>query len=367
MDTQRGKGRPWLAGAATWAVLAALLGVALALRWRYIREISLFVDEFVTAWAARNILVRGLPIFPSGDFYPHGLTFTYLEVPFILGQFNETLARLPGLIVGLAGLPVAYWVGRRLLSAPAGLIAAAAMAVDPEWITWGGRARMYGLLQLLVLLVLYFFYQGLAKDRPRDRYVAMGLLVVAIFTHAEAIFLLPVLGLAALVAWPWRRLFRWSVILPFALGAAGAVAFFLVAKFGQPGHLETLQDTRPYLALSASLLTGPQVFAPIFTRLYRLPFTLLALAGLYGLFRPRFDRRSALTYLYVVLVSFSVLLFFLAGPTWQNERYLFMVLPLLFLVAGETLRRGAAWLASRRPALGRARPWAPCWSPCSSG
>jgi len=44
-----------------------------------IQQISFFVDEFVTAWAARNVLTRGLPIFPSGDFYPHGLIFTYLE------------------------------------------------------------------------------------------------------------------------------------------------------------------------------------------------------------------------------------------------------------------------------------------------
>ncbi len=361
MDTHEGKKPSWL----TWAVLVALLGVALALRWRYIQEISLFVDEFVTAWAARNILTRGLPIFPSGNFYPHGLTFTYLEAPFVAGGFDETLARLPGLIVSLAGLPVAFWVGRRLLSDTAGLVAAAAMAVDPECIVWGGRARMYGLLQLLALLIVYFFYRGLAEDRPGYRWAAMGLLVIAIFTHAEAAFLLPVLALAALVAWPWRRLFRRSVILPFALGAAGAGAFFLIAKFGQPGHLETLQETRPYLAVGVqSLLSGPALFAPIFTRPYRLPFTVLALAGPCFLFwqwrRPQPGkqvRRLALTYLYVVLAGLGVLLFVLAGPTWQNERYFFLALPLLFLVAGEALHRIALALAARLPTRGRTRSW----------
>jgi 4-amino-4-deoxy-L-arabinose transferase-like glycosyltransferase len=335
-ERNREGGRPWL----SWIVLLVLLGVALALRWRYVREISLFVDEFVTAWAAKNVLVRGLPIFPSGNFYPHGVTITYLEVPFVaFGPFNEMLARIPGLLVGLAGLPVAYWVGRRLLSESAGLVAAAAMAVDPDFIVWGGRVRMYGLLVLLTLLVLYFFYQGLIHDRPRDRYLAMGLLVLAIFTHAEAIFLLPVLGLAALVVWPWRRLFRWSVVLPFGLAAVGVVTFYLLSKFGQPGHLETLQESRPYLDLSTNVLSGPLAFAPVFGRLHRLPFSLLALAGLYFVVRPRFDRRSPLTYLYVVLLAFLALLVFLAGETWQRERYLFMVLPLLFFLAGETLAR----------------------------
>ena len=44
-------------------VLLVLLIVAFLLRWRYMREISLFVDEFVTAWAARSIVSRGLPIY----------------------------------------------------------------------------------------------------------------------------------------------------------------------------------------------------------------------------------------------------------------------------------------------------------------
>jgi hypothetical protein len=330
-----------------------LVGVALVLRWRYIQEISLFVDEFVTAWAARNVLVRGLPLFPSGNLYPHGLIFTYMVVPFVTGEFNETLARIPALIVSLAALPTVYWVGRRLFSNQVGLIAAAVMAVDPDCIVWGGRVRMYGLLQLLTLLVVYFYYRGIVDDRARDRYVATALLVAAIFTHAEAAFLLPILGLATLVVLPWRRLFRWSVILPLALGAVGALLFFLIDKFGQPGHLETLQESRPYLALTADILRGPQAFAPFFVDPHRLPLTLLAIIGLAFVFRPRFDRRSPLTYLYVVVLGFGALLVLLAGATWQRERYLFLVLPLLFLIGGQALTR----LLGLIPALRHPRPW----------
>jgi hypothetical protein len=347
--TNRHESQRWL----SWAVLLALLAVALLLRWRYIQQISLFVDEFVTAWAARGILERGLPIFPSGNFYPHGLVFTYLEAPFVLGEFDETLARIPALLVSLAALPLVYWVGRRLFSDQVGLIAAATMAVDPACIVWGGRVRMYGLLQLLTLLVVYFYYRGLAGDRPRDRFLAMGLLVLAIFTHAEAAFLLPILALATIVVMPWRRILRWSVLLPFVIAGLGAVSFFLIAKFGQPGHLETLQESRPYLDLSADLLSGPRVFAPVFASAHRLPFTLLAIAGLTFLFRPRFDRRAPLTYLYVVFVAFVLLIVFLAGATWQRERYLFMALPLFFLIGGEVLAR----LLSLVPALKRSPAW----------
>jgi 4-amino-4-deoxy-L-arabinose transferase-like glycosyltransferase len=340
--------------------LALLLGLALLLRWRYVQEISLFVDEFVTAWAAKNILARGLPIFPSGNVYPHGLVFTYLVAPFLLGGFDEVLVRIPGLLVSLAALPAVYIAGRRLLSEEAGLVAAAAMAVDPDLIVWGGRARMYGLLQLLVLLAAYFYYRGLSandqRDAARHRYLAMGLLVVAIFTHAEAIFLLPVLGLATLVALPWRRLPRRDVVLPFVIGGLGAVAFFLIAKYGQPNHLETLErEGRGYLELSADLLAGPLAFGPAVAAPHRLAFSLLAVLGIALLFRPRFERGSALTYLYVVVGGLLGLLITLAGASWHRERYLFLVLPLLFLIGGQVLAHVAGRL--RLPVL--ARRWLP--------
>ncbi|HSJ56016.1 MAG TPA: glycosyltransferase family 39 protein [Anaerolineae bacterium] len=343
-------------GSLSVLLLLALAVVALALRWHYVQEISLFVDEFVTAWAARIVPRTGLPIFPSGNVYPHGFLFTYLEVPFVLGEFDETLARIPALLVGLAALPAAYLIGRRMLSEQAGLVAAAAMAVDPEFIIWGSRVRMYALLQLLSLMAIYFYYRGLAEDRPAYRYAGMGLVVAAIFTHAEAAFLLPVLGVATLLALPWRRLWRWSVILPLALGAAGAVGFFLIANFGQPGHLGTLeQEGRSYLNLTGDLVSGVMTFAPVFTAWHRLPLTLLALVGLVFLVRPRLDARGALLYLYVVFGGFVALVILLAGATWERERYLFLILPLFFLIGGEVSRR----LLVRVPVRPAWRQWQP--------
>ncbi|MGD8475217.1 MAG: hypothetical protein PVH59_13935, partial [Anaerolineae bacterium] len=120
--TDPGDSPRWL----VWTTLMLIVGLALALRWRYIQEISLFIDEYRTIWAARQVLLHGLPIFPSGDFYPQGFLFTYLEVPFALGDLNETVARIPGLLVSLITIPVAYGVGRRLFSERVGLITAAA-------------------------------------------------------------------------------------------------------------------------------------------------------------------------------------------------------------------------------------------------
>jgi len=101
-----------------WVVLltvAMLVVAAAVLRWLYIQRISLFFDEFTTLWAAKTVLERGLPLFPSGNFYTHGLLFTYLESPFLwLFGLEESLLRLPSLFIGAgtaaAGAALSTWL-----------------------------------------------------------------------------------------------------------------------------------------------------------------------------------------------------------------------------------------------------------------
>jgi 4-amino-4-deoxy-L-arabinose transferase-like glycosyltransferase len=343
-------------------VLLVLIVAAIVVRWLYIQHISLFFDEFTSLWAARTILQRGVPLFPSGNLYTHGLLFNYLEAPLLWAfGLEETLLRLPSLFIGVGTVVIIFFIGRRLFSEElgmrgaesAGLVAAAAVAMDPEAIAWGGRVRMYALLQLLVLLAVYVFYLGaIADDRPRLRWLALGLLVAAMFTHAEAALLLPALALALLAARGLRWSLRPSVVGPFLLGMAGfaAVVFgvdlakALGLNLAEASHLEAIHEVRPYLALPTSnLLSGLRSFAPAFLDPWRLPFILLAVAGLIYLFR-RPGRRSPLLYLYLVLAVALGELIFLAGPTWQVPRYAYMLLPLLWLIAGGVL---AKWLQPR--------------------
>jgi 4-amino-4-deoxy-L-arabinose transferase-like glycosyltransferase len=335
-------------------VLLVLIVVAAAVRWLYVQRISLFFDEFTTLWAARTVLERGLPLFPPGNFYTHGFLFTYLEAPFLwLFGLEEPLLRLPSLLVGVGTVLAVFFIGRKLFSEGAGLIAAAAMAMDPEAIAWGGRVRMYALLQLLVLLAVFLFFQSaIAGDRPRQRWLVLGLLVAAMFAHAEAALLLPALGLALLAARGLRWSLRLSVVGPFLLGLGGFVvvvfgvdlAQALGFNLGEASHLEAIHEVRPYLAAPTSdLLSGLRNFAPAFLDLWRLPFTLVAVVGLVPLLR-RPKRRSPLLYLYLVLAVALGELLFLAGPTWQVPRYAFMLLPLLWLIVGAVV---AGWLRGR--------------------
>ncbi len=343
-----------------WPILLALVllaSAAVALRWLYIQRISYFFDEFVSVWAAKTVLQRGLPLLPPGNFYSHGILFTYLEAPFLWAfGLNEGLLRLPSLLIGIGTVLAIFFVARALFigdigvnaAATAGLLAAAGVAMDPEAVAWGGRVRMYALLQLLVLLSIYIFYRAcIADDRPGLRWLALGLLWAAMLAQAQAALLLPALAVALVAARGIRWSLRPSVVGPFLLAGVGFAAII----YGLPGeasHLEDIHQVRPYLALpTGNLLGGVLGFAPAFIDLWRLPYTLLTLAGLVYLFK-RPGRRSPWLYLYLVLAVLLVELFFLAGPTWQTPRYAFMVLPLLWLLGGAVLARwlrrlGSAW------------------------
>ncbi len=58
--------------------LLALLALAFWLRWRYLQDISLYVDEFTSLWAAKRVLATGAPIMPSGVLYTRGLLASYV-------------------------------------------------------------------------------------------------------------------------------------------------------------------------------------------------------------------------------------------------------------------------------------------------
>ncbi len=350
-------------------LLSVLVAVAAYLRLRYAQDIHLYVDEFGTLLAVRSILERGLPILPSGTFYSHGLLFSYLDALFVsLLRFGETVARLPSVFIGALTVPLVYLAGKRLFSSGVGWIAAGALAVDPEAIVWGGRARMYSLLQALILLATVFLVLGaIVGDRVRYRVLGAICIVAAIFTHPEAaLFVLPVVMAVLLLRGP-RWILKADVILEAILISLALVGVYLMNKWGQAGLLETMGAERPFVALTSTELRGLQVFGPFLADSYRLPWSLFSLAGLgillWGTFRRRSlagmgDADRSLLTLYILFGVVMVILVFLVGDTWQEPRYAFMMLPLLFLTAGEFLVRAGRWLGSRVRVVRLVPAWA---------
>ena len=340
----KGKGLP--------IALMALLLLAFALRLLYMERISLYIDEFVTMWVAKMILRSGLPRTPAGVIYNRGILFSYLDTLFIyLFGFSEKAARIPSVLLGALTVPLLYFVGSRLRSSVTGLVACALLTFAPDAILWGGRARMYTLLQLFVLLASFSLYQGVIKSQSRGyRYLFLLSFWGAVFTQAEAILLYPAFLLAIIawrgMSWLWGR----RGLLVNGLCLLAIVSRYLFDKATQPGQLETIQRTRPYLQFSLNLLGRLRPYRLFFLDSVYLPLTILFFLGLIYLLKRGVSRENpprALLFLYLIFSLPMLELVIFAGATWRDPRYLFMLLPLFFLIIADLSDRSLGWMVDR--------------------
>ena len=360
-----------------WTIVALLTALGLGLRLAYLLRVPPFLDEYSSMLTGMSILrTGGLPELPSGVLYPSGSLFSYVEALFLgLFGFSDFVARLPSLLLAGLTLPLLYLVARRLLGGRVALLSVAMLAVAPEAIVWGGRARMYALLQLLVLLTVYFFYEsvlthrGSSSAQDRRQWLWVALFSAAIFAQDEAILLLPIFWLAAMLARGPRWLLRPKVFLiQVGVPVAGVAARYWLNRVRVPGEVYTLVHDAFFrfppalshgLGAIAPFFAGPGAWLPTLFFVIALGFLVVqsltkrrkapgssdrtGRAGIMG-------RLPALFFAYVVLATAAAIVLMVNTP-WQDDRYLFMVLPPFLMVAAWGLDQVLALLASRWPAL----------------
>ncbi len=356
---------------------AFLLGIVLAgfaLRLAYLLNSHPFIDEFTTILAARAIWQHGLPVLPSGLFYEHGLLFSYLDTPFVgLGppageKALFIAARLPSLLIATVTIPLLYRIGRQALSPWAGLVAAALLAFSPEGMVWGGRARMYALAQLLVLVLGFLVYEGSrGKGRAHLRWMALVVLLATLLTQFGAIILVPPLVVGALVIgwltrtagtapWFWRRA---TLVEGAALATVIGLAVW-VKRLGQPlgaprlgteGLVGTLAEMWKTISYQAGLALNGQDALEFGARQFGVPhhiwLTVVAVAGgLVALVLWIHARRGTVAsgdgshwtlYLWLIVGLPVVEMVTLLEPWRRNPRYLVIILPWFYLLVAAGL------------------------------
>ncbi len=358
--------------------MVAGLVLGLWLRWQFIHTVKLYPDEFVTLLAVKMINQSGWPVMPSGLFYEHGLLFSYLgSVASRLGALQLTV-RYVSLVCGSLTLILTFWLGRRWFSPLVGLIAMFGLAVAPTAIHWSGRARMYALLQLLVLLTVFLLYEGVGPPGPQKaylRWLALLAYLGATLTHFVAVTLAPPLVLAVVgVVWLqarstdqsktrwfyWLRKF-WLELL--ALGGVIVIAF-LVKRSGQPKGIAALAGEagqaakgiievfQIYSDFSFDLLAGWQAISPFYLTLPALiftPFVLItigvAVKKLWRHITLKSSKESIVSaypslFLSIILITTTLEMTLLISPDRRDDKYQFMLLPLLFLLGAA----GVLWL-----------------------
>ena len=308
---------------------SCLLGVALVLRIVGLGTRSFWLDEAASTMLARvdwHTFVNAV-IHRQANM---ALYYTLLRGWVQIGS-GESWTRFLSVIFGVAAISVMYQLGRVILGAKGGRIAALLLAVHAFHIEYSQEARGYSLAVFLALLSCYFFLKSLESPLGRTwlAYVLSSLLTA--YAHVLGALLL-------LTQWVYGACLRNSS--KRVLGAASMIAVFVSPLV----FVLLLSSDRSQLAwinqISASTLhTVLLSFSGDGgTFLLIMEVTLLVSSALLG-FRKRSVRNNpAYTFLWLWAVL-PVVLVIAANLRWPvlQARYLIVCLPAFLLLIADGL------------------------------
>ncbi|MGH2374009.1 MAG: glycosyltransferase family 39 protein [bacterium] len=189
-------------------MLAAVLALAVLLRFGGIGEKSLWFDEAYALFVANRSLAEMLELVRSTDTHP---PLYYIVLSFWVRWFgtSEAALRSMGAVLSTATVAGTWWLGRRLGGGQVGMVAGFLIAVAPFHIRAAQDARMYPLLGLLTLA------SWVALDTAlRGRRTAWAAYVLAtvlmMYTHYFAVLNLLAQGIVVMRTAPRGRL-SWLV------------------------------------------------------------------------------------------------------------------------------------------------------------
>ncbi|MBV9120072.1 MAG: glycosyltransferase family 39 protein, partial [Chloroflexi bacterium] len=333
--------------------VAPLLLLAYGLRVTGLQDLSMAGDSSAQTYNAGQNLVA-ITFQRLVDGHPP-LSFYLLHGWMLAGGNSELSARLFSVSFGIAGVAVAYVLGKRLAGPRPGLVAAALVALAPDLVYHDRLIRMYGGLGFFALLTTYLLVR--LKRPSRAMYAAYAAATfVAVLNHYYAILLTIAQALWWLLArrGAWRE---WLAVyggvsiayapwLAFAAPAQMAMTSAVISQYppaqGWGGFLEEL-----WLPFAAGFLTP---------RLVALPLALIlaaAVAVAAGILIVRRARPSGLSSrglaapLACLLGTIALTaIAFAAFPAAVRPRQLIVALPLWLMV-----------LVGLVEMLWRVRPW----------
>ncbi len=299
-------------------------------------------DELYTLPAATSMMTEGVPRI-AGGVYERAIVYTTLLAEWFR-VFGASLvaARLFSVLFGVLLVAAVFlWTDRVAGRVPA-WIAALFVALDPLSIHVSQFARFYALYALLFWLAATGVYSVVAEQHRLALRAAIAVGVVlclALALHLQMLTLLGGIGLliwtAGMVAWRFRAHWRW-----IAAGAiASAVVVVAVAGLVLGETLQPLLQRYLETPLSVAQYRG-QIWFYHIRLIERYPalwpvFPFLAIIAAAA--------RPKATFFALAVFGTALALLSFGGP--KNWRYLFFVLPFLFVVWGIAL--ASLWGALR--------------------
>lgn len=166
------------------------------LRFASLGRLSFWADEFPHAVAARSLIAGDGPSLPSGEQYRRALAHTILVAGAMrVGGQGETASRLPSALIGTASAALIWWLVRKRFGDPAGLAAAAALAVMPLHVAHSRSARFYAVFAVAYGLAAVL--GSWAVRRPSKRAIVGAGVAFAVALHLQLLALMVLLPVAA--------------------------------------------------------------------------------------------------------------------------------------------------------------------------
>ena len=341
--------------------LIVIFAAALALRLPHLGY-SLYGDEMFS-------LLRDSSTFltQSEDrFRPVFFSLLYLWRQ--LGFHGEIGLRLLPLIFGLAQIPLAYHIGRRLSGKPLARAFAVLMAVSPMLIEFSQELRMYSMVAFLALLQVWIFLRLRERSSLGWWIAFVAVTWIGVYTHLH--YWLFVAGLAL-------SLFRERRTIPLrqsALALGASVLLFLpnlpnLLRFSQvrgeeyvvhlPSAIPKLLAAAtlgfnyfalPDQALGRAVGTGDVMRNLVIAVLAAVP-TALLLWGFIRLHRRPLSPTLWLGHeLFTVPAILALIASAVTGQYWLQPKYIIFVVPFAVLfLAASYLALNASW--ARRTAI----------------
>ncbi len=291
---------------------------------------GIFVYEFLRQWpmeqprAWAEQFYLQYPALGIIVYYPPG--FAVVEAAaFALFGVNIVAARMTVLLFAVGACLLMYLLGRRWFDRATGLFAALLLVTCPHGLWWMNDIMLEWPATFWILAAVYCYQQD--RDTRRLRWVLLlGVtIVMAFITKQTAGFILPVLGMHAMMQADRRRfLLRPALLVSIAIAGAIIGAYVLLTRSytALPSHL-----LRPSLNLSGMLHWPAEILG--------WPLLPVALLGLFTLLR-RPDRgpRGLLLIWFVAWTGFSL------SIAAKEPRYLFFSIPPLAFAAARFMLWG---------------------------
>lgn len=322
---------------------ALLVALCLFLFFFYLGSRALWdVDEGMHSVSAKHVVETGdwvTPTYNGEPFLDKPMFFTWMvAISFLVLGFTEFAARLPAAVLGLAGVWLAYLLGRRMFGSRAGFLGGAIMATSVLYLIMARTVVHDSALGVFTTLALYLFYTGVTE--PERRKICFLLFYVAL---AGAVLAKGPLGvlLPALVIGPYlvvtRRLgllkemrLGWGVLIFLILSAP----WYLMMDVRNEGYLSYFLIEKNFGSFTSEESTHPAPFhfyIPVFLGAM-LPWTFYFPAAVYRAFkRLRGEGKDAILYL---ILWVGMMFLFFSTATSKLASYLLPLVPAAALMIG---------------------------------